>query len=254
MTNKQRTLLLTGGSGRVGQILLNHFLNKGDTIITTVKRSESLKSLSETFQSHLEKQLFIVQTDLTSKDSFAHLFKELKAKSLSPTHLINNARDPKTLALDDKGLVPRANFLKEYELQVVVPYELSMYCAEQCHDLESIINVSSLYALVAVNHQLVELPGSTPPHYSVAKAGLIHLTKELAVRLAHKNINVNAISLGGLGGRASETLKQTYESLTPLKTMLEDKDVPESFDFLLSKGARAITGHNLVVDGGWTIV
>jgi NAD(P)-dependent dehydrogenase (short-subunit alcohol dehydrogenase family) len=90
-------------------------------------------------------------------------------------------------------------------------------------------------------------------HYGVVKAALIHLTKELAVRFADKNIRVNAVSFGGVEGRVDNQFKKRYADLCPNGRMLNDNDLTGAIDFLISRNSLAVTGHNLVVDGGWTI-
>mgnify|MGYP003739618353 FL=1 len=117
--------------------------------------------------------------------------------------------------------------------------------------LSSIVNISSMYGIVAPNPLLYDdgLKNS-PVHYGVCKAALIHLTKELAVRLAPRNIRVNAISFGGVEGRVDEAFKSRYARLCPLGKMLTEEDLGGSVEFLASEQSRGITGHNLVVDGG----
>jgi NAD(P)-dependent dehydrogenase (short-subunit alcohol dehydrogenase family) len=79
------------------------------------------------------------------------------------------------------------------------------------------------------------------------------LTKELAVRLAGRHIRVNAISFGGVEGRVNEAFKARYAQFCPLGRMLNDNDLAGPVEFLATPASSGVTGHNLVVDGGWTI-
>jgi NAD(P)-dependent dehydrogenase (short-subunit alcohol dehydrogenase family) len=172
---------------------------------------------------------------------------------LRPAHLVNNARDLANLRADASAS-QRAQWVAEYTLGVVVPVELSLALAESSDSaLASVINISSIYGMVAANPALYGKPADRPPmHYGVTKAALLHLTKELAVRLAPK-VRVNAITYGGIEGRADDDFKHRYGSLTPLKRMMRPDEVFGPLEFLISDGATSVTGHNLVADGGWTL-
>ena len=90
-------------------------------------------------------------------------------------------------------------------------------------------------------------------NYGVTKAALIHLTKELAVRLAPRGISVNAVSYGGVEGRVDGGFRERYGRLCPTGRMLDDSQVFGAVKFLCSSDSSGMTGHNLIVDGGWTI-
>ena len=119
--------------------------------------------------------------------------------------------------------------------------------------LRRVVNIGSQYGTVAANTRLYDDPVTqSPPHYSVAKAALAHLTKELAVRLAPDEIQVNCIAFGGVEGRSDEEFRKRYASLCPQGRMLSEDEVARPVDLLLSGGFSAMTGHVLAVDGGWT--
>ena len=92
----------------------------------------------------------------------------------------------------------------------------------------------------------------SPLHYSVAKAAQVQLTRELAVRLAPKGIRVNGICFGGVEGRADEAFVDRYRQLCPAGRMLRDDEVVGPVDYLVSDASSGMTGHNMMVDGGWT--
>jgi NAD(P)-dependent dehydrogenase (short-subunit alcohol dehydrogenase family) len=94
---------------------------------------------------------------------------------------------------------------------------------------------------------------SSPIHYGVTKAGLNHLTRELAVRFAEKSISEISISFGGLEGRAYQNFIQKHITLCPTRSMLKDENVGHHVTYLLDKNLVGLTGHDLRADGGWTI-
>ena len=246
--------MITGGSGKFGRILVNHFIAAGDRIITTCHTDESLEKLNEENFSYKDRFLAF-KADLTENNAVALLREQLDAQDIRPDCLINNARSLSFLKIGEDGMVSRNNFINEYLLDVVVPYELTMVLAKQQNcQLRKVLNIGSQYGTVAANPHLYSDPiKQSPLHYGVAKAALAHLTKELAVRLAGLGIQVNCVAYGGVEGRVDEVFKKRYAQLCPMGRMLREDEVVGPVDMLLSDNCSGITGHILAVDGGWGI-
>ena len=87
--------------------------------------------------------------------------------------------------------------------------------------------------------------------YAASKGGLLQLTRWLATTLAPE-IRVNAITPGGVARGQAESFIRRYAERTPLGRMARNDDYKGAAAFLVSDAARYVTGHNLVVDGGWT--
>lgn len=249
-----RTILVTGGTGKFGHALVSHFLTAGDRVIATCRTDESLERLRAEYPDTGDK-LSGIKADLTESGSIATLINQINAQDLSPDCLVNNARSISFLKIDQNGLVSRDNFANEYLLDVIVPYELTMaLMMQKGSQLRRVVNIGSMYGTVAANPHLYTDPiQQSPLQYSVAKAALAHLTKELAVRLAGKDIQVNCVAFGGVEGRVDEAFKQRYAKLCPMGRMLRDDEVVGPVDMLLSDKCSGITGHILAVDGGWGI-
>jgi len=249
-----RTILITGGSGKFGHTLVSHFLAAGDRVLATCRTDESLGKLTKEYLRYSDRFVGF-KADLTEKDAIVLLREQLDARDIRPDCLINNARSISFLQIGADGLVSRENFTNEYLLDVVVPYELTMALAQQRDSqLRRVLNIGSQYGTVAANPHLYTDPiKQSPLHYGVAKAALAHLTKELAVRLAGKGIQVNCVAFGGVEGRVDEAFKQRYAQLCPMGRMLRDDEVVGPVDMLLSDKCSGITGHILAVDGGWGI-
>jgi NAD(P)-dependent dehydrogenase (short-subunit alcohol dehydrogenase family) len=116
----------------------------------------------------------------------------------------------------------------------------------------SVILVASTYGLVGPDLRLYE--GTTmanPAAYGASKGGLLQLTRYLATVLAPA-VRVNAISPGGLWRNQPEQFRQKYEARTPLRRMGQAEDLKGAIAYLASDLSAYVTGHNLVVDGGWT--
>jgi gluconate 5-dehydrogenase len=92
-----------------------------------------------------------------------------------------------------------------------------------------------------------------PIDYSAAKGGVINLTRDLAAYLGPYNILVNCISPGAFWRETAPTFEEAYSEATMLGRMgCEDTELGGAVVFLASEVSSYITGHNLVVDGGYT--
>jgi NAD(P)-dependent dehydrogenase (short-subunit alcohol dehydrogenase family) len=118
----------------------------------------------------------------------------------------------------------------------------------------SIINIASLYGVVSPNHRLY--PGTgvhQPVAYSVSKGGVIALTRYLAAAWAEHGVRVNSITPGGVYNGQSQLFVDRYSSLSPMGRMADPDELRGAIVYLASPASKHCTGHNLVVDGGWTI-
>jgi len=132
----------------------------------------------------------------------------------------------------------------------------------------SIINISSVYGLVGNDQSIYE--GSNLHEiyvkdspdikqiyshgvYNAAKGGLINFTRYLAAYYGKYNIRVNAISPGGIEyPKENETFLKKYGSKTPLGRKAKQDEINGALIYLASDASSYVTGHNLVVDGGFT--
>lgn len=116
----------------------------------------------------------------------------------------------------------------------------------------SVIVISSIYGIVGPDMGLYEgtMMGN-PAGYGASKGGLLQLTRYLAATLA-PDIRVNAISPGGIWRNQPDGFRERYEKRTPLHRMGTEEDLKGAIAYLASDLSAYVTGHNLVVDGGWT--
>ena len=116
----------------------------------------------------------------------------------------------------------------------------------------AVVLFSSIYGMVGPDHRLYEgLPMGNAAGYAASKGGLLQLVRYLATTLA-PHVRVNAISPGGVWRSQPDAFHQRYVSRTPLGRMAIEEDVKGAVAFLASDQSAYVTGHNLVVDGGWT--
>lgn len=117
----------------------------------------------------------------------------------------------------------------------------------------SIINISSIYGVVANDPSLYEgTDMKQPPDYTFVKAGMINFTRYLANYFGKKGVRANCICPGGYQADQPGPFVQSYNERCPAGRMLENDDIKGAVVFLASDASRYVTGTSLMVDGGWT--
>jgi short-subunit dehydrogenase len=90
--------------------------------------------------------------------------------------------------------------------------------------------------------------------YSVIKGGIVNFTRYLASYFGKNNIRVNTVSPGGIFNNQNPEFVKKYEKKTPLARMGKPEDIAPAISFLLSDSSSFITGQNIIIDGGWSII
>tara|TARA_B100001057_G_C22673151_1_gene880751 strand:+ start:256 stop:999 length:744 start_codon:yes stop_codon:yes gene_type:complete len=242
-------ILITGGTGLLGKEMVKGFLRKKCVVYFTTTSQSKSDMLLKNIKSSLRKKCIPIVQKFKNIDDINFFIK--KYKNLNFNVLVNNVRDISNLNLSIKNTDFYNSFDNEIFLAVYLPYFLSTKLNQK--NLNNIVNISSMYGVVPPNKNLYsDKYKSSPIYYGVSKAAEIHLTKELAVRLADKKIRVNSISFGGFEGRVNQKFKKIYSKMCPLGRMLKPSEVFEPLWFLCSEQSSGATGHNLVIDGGWS--
>jgi NAD(P)-dependent dehydrogenase (short-subunit alcohol dehydrogenase family) len=245
-----RRVLITGGTGNIGAKLVQYMLNDGHFVYFSTRTAASGQDLikSKGLDTTMCKPVILdfsqekaVDTTISQIDEF-------------PDCIIHNARSLETLNVEQNGMTNAKSFQQEFFNGVTFPYLLTMTLINHTKELRDVLFISSMYGNVAPSPSLYEnFEMQSPINYGVVKAAQIHLVKELAVRLAHQSIRVNAISYGGVEGRVDEAFKRRYAKLTPSGRMLTYADLYPPIKYFIDNEELNVTGENLKVDGGWTI-
>lgn len=245
-----RNILITGGTGNIGCRLVTDLLDDGNHVHFTSRSKESAQSAMEKHQWDPDycKPVIVEFSKQNALNSTLNQLDKL------PDGIIHNARSLYTLKMDENGLIESQNFQMEFFNGVTFPYQLTMALALESEVLKDVLFISSMYGNVAPSPSLYEnFDRQSSINYGVVKAAQIHLVKELAVRLASKNVRVNAVSYGGVEGRIDIEFKKRYAKLAPSGRMLNHDDLYPPVKYFLDNPKLNVTGENLKVDGGWTI-
>lgn len=124
----------------------------------------------------------------------------------------------------------------------------------------SIINICSIYGVVGPDQRIYEgsfypdLGGAinTPMVYSASKGALLAMTRYAATYWGESGVRVNAITPGGVASGQNNEFSRRYSEKVPLGRMAERSEMVGAVIYLSSDASSYVTGHNLIVDGGWT--
>jgi NAD(P)-dependent dehydrogenase (short-subunit alcohol dehydrogenase family) len=121
----------------------------------------------------------------------------------------------------------------------------------------SIINIASIYGVVGPDPSLYEGSSylgrsiNTPPVYAASKGAIVNFTRYLATTLG-PHVRANCISPGGVFSGQNDAFVERYAARTPMGRMARPEELRGVVAFLASDASSYVTGHNVVVDGGWT--
>lgn len=119
----------------------------------------------------------------------------------------------------------------------------------------SIVNFGSIYGIVGNDFTIYEdYDGSSPAEYCAIKGGIINLTRYLASWLGKHNVRVNCVCPGGIWDHQRGEFVRNYNHRCPMKRMGNPDDIAPLCLFLVSDGAKYITGQIIAADGGWTAI
>ncbi|MFN0194300.1 MAG: SDR family oxidoreductase [Aestuariivirga sp.] len=242
MSFKDKLVAITGAAGGIGQSLCRYFAEEG-AAIAALDKSESVKTFAAEFKATGAKITPCV-TDVSDKKQVASTFEKLGPVDI----LINNAgfsAHPTFAKTDPEG----------WDFDIDGNLNGAYYCAHAVIPGMKEKGGGSIIAIGSVNG----LMGFGDPAYSASKAGLISLTKSLAMEYGRFNIRANIVLPGtvrtplwDLKAGKDDTTFERLRKWYPLGRIVEPIDVARTVAFLASDAASAITGASLVVDCGLT--
>lgn len=266
-----KTAVLTGATGYLGTYFARALLDSGARVFLVGRNEKKLESLVKKFSRRYgSRRIASVCVDLYDNQAARNEMEKILRTEKKIDILINNAFDfsKKTGFNDEKGKLGDAThdqFLASFEAGVywaVQPTQVFGYAMKK-RGTGSIVNISTMYAVVVPAPDLYE--GTTvfnPPGYSMAKAGLLQFTKYCASFLSPE-VRVNALSPGAIPNVETVTANAVTKDnpvldrlvkKTPLRRVGHPSDLLGALVFLASDASCFVTGQNIVVDGGLTII
>ncbi len=242
-TLKDKIALVTGASQGIGRDTTLALAEAGAKVAAAARKEEKLASLVSEIAAK-GGEAFAVRMDVADAEQVKAGFKQVLEKFGRLDILVNNAaitRDglAMRMKLEDWDTVLRTNLTGAHLcIQQALPVMMRARAGR-------IVNISSVVA---------EMGNAGQANYVAAKAGLIGLTKAIAMEIASRNITVNAVAPGFIETPMTDVLpdkvKEDLKTRIPLGRMGAPRDVAAAIVFLASDEAGYITGHVLDVNGG----
>jgi NAD(P)-dependent dehydrogenase (short-subunit alcohol dehydrogenase family) len=260
----KEVVLITGVSGQLGIEYAKAFLDRGAKVFgLDLHNSKQCDQILDSYPYSFQ----FITADVTKKGSLQSALLQMQAKFGTPTVLINNAAidSPPFAPTNENGPFedyPESSWDKVIDVNLKGVYLCCQIFGASMAKMKkgSIINVASIYGLVSPDQNLYEYRRKRgeifykPVAYSASKSGILNLTRYLAVYWAKQNIRVNSLTIAGVLNNQEQSFLDAYCNRIPIGRMANSDEYNGSILFLASHASVYLTGHNLVVDGGWTAI
>ncbi|MFN4226695.1 MAG: SDR family NAD(P)-dependent oxidoreductase [Candidatus Ratteibacteria bacterium] len=239
--------IVTGASQGLGREMAIALAEAGaDIAVVDINQEKGEKVVEEIKK--IGKEGFFVKCDVSKEDEVENMINKVKENFGKIDILVNNAGIVSNYPAEEMEL-------KEWDRILDVDLRAVFICCQKAGKVMIeqkkgvIVNIASMSGIIVNTPQ----PQS---HYNTAKAGVIMLTKSLAVEWAKYNIRVNAIAPGYMGTEMVQKAFPKYGEkwlfLIPMGRIGNPEEIKGPIVFLCSKASSYITGSVLVMDGGYT--
>lgn len=244
----KRNALVTGAGQGIGRSLAFALAEAGANVAVVDRNSDTAKQTAQEI-SALGVESIAIETDVTQTDQVNYMVDQVTSKWGTLDIAVNNA-----------GIAIRspAESIPDEEWDAVLNVNLkAVYLCSRAEGQAMLKQKSgSIINLVSMSGQIANRP-QLHAHYNASKGGALQLTRSCAAEWANRGVRVNSISPGHMltpmTENCTEDEKAQWISNTPMGRNGEPSDLQGAVVFLASDAASYITGHDLVVDGGYTI-
>ena len=237
---KQNNIVVTGATGGIGNSIIEKLYNAGANILATGTKNEKLEELKKKFQN-----IQTIKFDISQTENLENFIDDATKKLEGKLDcLVNNA------GVTQDNLAIRMSieeWKKVIEINLTSTFLISKFAIKKMlkNKKGKIINITSV-----VGH--TGNLGQT--NYTASKAGIVAMSKSLAIEYAKKNININCISPGfiktAMTDKLDDKFKEAIISKIPSGRLGEPDDIANAVLFLCSNQSSYINGETLHVNGG----
>jgi len=253
---EDKVAIVTGAYGHLGSAISKALAAFGAHVVLVGRNEQRLKEFVNQNQSSFENRLKYFVCDVTHEEDFQKVVEKVVSKYGTIDILVNNAYVKQNEPFEE---------LTKSEWNHALEHTLTHYftCTKAVSPIMlksksgSIINIASVYSFLGTDQRIfMPLGKKSPIHYSVAKGGILQLTRYLATLWADKGIRVNAISPGHFPPKRGPERPDYINEITkrvPMGRIGQPDDLAGAVVFLASGASSYVTGQNLIVDGGWSV-
>ena len=236
---KNKKILITGATGGIGGALIKKFVSLGGTVLGTGTKSEKLDLIKKNYP-NVKVKKFNISEHSTIENFINSSISELGGLDI----LINNAG----VNVDNLSLR-----MKDEEWKKVIDINLTSTFLLSKHGIKNMLK-NKFGRVVNITSVVGHTGNLGQANYAASKAGIIGMSKSLALEYAKKNITVNCVSPGFITSDMTENIaekvKLTLISRIPMAKLGTGEDVSNCVAFLSSEAASYVTGETIHVNGG----
>ena len=236
---KDKNILITGASGAIGNDLVKKFVSLGGNVFGSGTKTEKLDELKKKYPT-----IKVKKFDMAEHSKIEEFIENVVLELGGLDILINNAginKDNLSLRMKDE------EWKKVLDINLTSTFLLSKYAIKKMlkNKFGRVVNITSVVAHTGNLGQA---------NYSASKAGIIGMSKSLAIEYAKKNITINCVSPGFIVSdmtiNIAEKVKLYLTSRIPMGKLGTGEDVSNCVAFLSSDQASYVTGETIHVNGG----
>ncbi|MDP1728838.1 MAG: SDR family oxidoreductase [archaeon] len=254
---ENQVAIVTGGAGHLGSAISKSLAAFGAKVIVLGRNKQTLDSFLEKYDSQFKGRFDAEVCDVTDKSQFEKIVDSTLKKYDKIDVLVNAAYQKSNKKFEDMSV-------EDWTSAINGALTHYAFCTQEVSKSMlkkgkgSVINIASLYASLGTDSRIFLDLGNCPGvDYSVAKHGVLGMTKYLATRWATRGIRVNAISPGyfpKMNPNVPERKDYIIEicNRTPMRKIGQPDDLAGAIVYLASNASSFVTGQNLIVDGGWS--
>jgi NAD(P)-dependent dehydrogenase (short-subunit alcohol dehydrogenase family) len=252
---KNKIAVVTGAAGLIGKPVSIGLAQAGAIVyITDINEKEGSKI--EKYYKKSDLQLKYLKLDITDIKSIKSIINTI-IKQEKKIDIWVNCAYPRTSDWSDKfENIKYESWKKNVDMHLNGYFNCCQNIVLQMKKQKfgSIINFGSIYGVLGPDFSIYKGSNLTmPAAYSAIKGGIINFSRYLSTYYGKYGIRVNVICPGGIYDNQPKIFTNNYKKKTPMKRMGKPEEIAGPVIFLASDASSYITGHVLMVDGGWTV-
>ena len=248
--SESSVVLVLGAAGRVGGSIVRRANAEGISLILADIDQDALQ------QRFGGSGFPLLQVDAGDDAAVSGLPDRLEDLGMNCRGVVNACYPPLRHALTDTRRLSRDQFLEDVKNHLATSFTVCRTFGDYfaASGGGTVITLSSIYGLRAPRFEIYLGQSFTMPvSYAVAKAGVRTMSAYFAQLLKKERVRFNCVSPGGILDDHNDAFRAAYGAHAGSGDLLSADDVSGVVCFLLSEGARAITGQDIAVDEGWTL-